>query len=164
MYQIWVKHLEYEISSNPMAYIYKDYGFWEKLINWSLDRADTYEIRLWKTDLDNIENIKLLGKNVENQETKEVVFLGKVNDSIKNYLLQDYLTEEGCIKYFTIWFESEGDIISSLSHYGHEIVLDVSNLEESKGIKKELDSEFINVEILEYYIDEDGFLNVKDLI
>lgn len=84
MYQIWVKNLEYEISSNPMAYIYKDYGFWEKLINWSLDRADTYEIRLWKTDLDNIENIKLLGKNIENQETKEVVFVGKVNDSIKN--------------------------------------------------------------------------------
>lgn len=164
MYQVWVKHLEYEISPNPMAYIYMDYGFWEKLINWSLNRADTYEIRLWETDLDNIEDIKLLGENIENQETEEIVFVGKVNDSIKNYILQDYLTEEGYIKYFTILFERNGDMISSLSHYGHEIILDVSSLEESKNIKKELDSGLINVEILEYYIDEDGYLNVKDLI
>jgi len=166
MYTVFVNHTEEEhiVSSNNMAYIYNNQEFWDKIITWSIDRADSYQFRLWENDLKEIKDLSLLGENVDNKDTKEVVFTGKLNDGINNYLLKEYLTEEGSIKFFTILFEKDCKVISSLSHYGHEIHLEIENLEEAKELKEELDNEFIEAEILEYSTDEEGFISIKEVL
>lgn len=166
MYTVFVNHTEEEhiVSSNNKAYIYNNYEFWNKIISWSINRADTYQFRLWETDLKEIRDLSLLGEKNDDIDTKEIVYSGNLNDGVSKYLLEEYLTEEGAIKFFTIFFEKEGNIISSLSHYGHEIHLEIDNIDEAKELKKRLDNEFIEAEILEYTTDEEGFISIKEVL
>ncbi len=164
MYTIFIEHLEKSTTNNPIAYRYRDFSFWEKIIKWSISRASFYEVRLWEDDLKEINSIEMLGDLQINTETEEIVFAGKVNENIEYKLLSRYLTEDNHIKYFTVEFKNESDyIFSNLSHYGDEIILDVKDIEEARMVKKSLENEYLKVEILKSRINTDGYIEYEEL-
>jgi len=164
MYTIFIKHLEKYVTNNPIAYNYRDFSFWEKLIKWSISRASSYEVRLWESDLEKINSIDMLGKLQLNTETEEVVFAGKINENIEYKLLSRYLTEDNYIKYFTVIFKDDADyIFSTLSHYGDEVILYIKDIEEARMIKKSLENEYLKVEILKSRINTEGYIEYEEL-
>ena len=164
MYTIFIFFLEKSTTNNSIAYRYRDFSFWEKIIKWSISRASFYEVRLWEDDLKEINSIEMLGDLQINTETEEIVFAGKVNENIEYKLLSRYLTEDNHIKYFKVEFKNESDyIFSNLSHYGDEIILDVKDIEEARMVKKSLENEYLKVEILKSRINTDGYIEYEEL-
>ena len=122
------------IASNCMAHIWEDYSWWIDLINKSLKKADAFEMRLWPDDVEAIESGFKYGKKINNEETEEIVFQGKVTNDFEIEVQENFISREGYIKWFTLNLYHGEKLLFSSGHYGDEtLVFDLSE-EESRQI------------------------------
>ncbi len=123
------------IASNSMAHIWEDYSWWIDLVNKSLKKADTFEMRLWPDDVEAIESGLKYGTKINNEETEEIVFQGKVTNDFEIEVQENFTSREGYIKWFTLNLYHGKKLLFSSGHYGDEtLVFDLSE-EESHQIQ-----------------------------
>jgi hypothetical protein len=116
-----------EISSGNMAYIFADYSWWVDLVKKSLNKADTFETRVWSDDGEAIESGIKYGEKIDNEETKEIVFKGKVTNNFEIEVKENFLSKEGFIKWFTLNLYNGKKLLFSSQHYGDEtLIFDLS--------------------------------------
>ena len=116
-----------EISSGNMAYIFADYSWWVDLVKKSLNKADTFETRVWSEDGEAIESGIKYGKKIDNEETREIVFQGKVTNDFEIEVKENFLSKEGFVKWFTLNLYNGKKLLFSSQHYGDEtLIFDLS--------------------------------------
>ncbi len=108
-------------KTNPLAYKYEDYNWWVETLNYFVDKADSFEMRLWKEDLESIESAEKQGQKEENTKTDELVYKGHVGESFKKEVLENYLNKDGYIKWFSLNLWKNGELILSSEHYGSHL-------------------------------------------
>ncbi len=119
-------------ASNCTARILEDYSWWIDLAKKSLKKADTFEMRLWPDDVEAIESGLKYGTKINNEETEEIVFQGKVND-FEIEVQENFTSREGYIKWFTLNLYHGKKLLFSSGHYGDEtLVYDLSEEESHK--------------------------------
>lgn len=125
-----------KLASNDMAYIYVDYSWWIGLVKNVLKKADTFEMRLWSDDVEAIESGLKYGTKINNKETEEIVFQGKVTNDFEIEVQENFTSREGYIKWFTLNLYYGKKLLFSSGHYGDEtLVFDLSE-EESHQIQE----------------------------
>ncbi len=116
-----------KFASNNMAHIFEDYTWWIGLVKKVLKKAETFEMRLWSDDVEAIESGLKYGTKVNNKETEEIVFQGKVTNDFEIEVQEDFMSREGCIKWFTLNLYRGEKLLFSSGHYGDEtLVFDLS--------------------------------------
>ena len=116
-----------EISSGNMAYIFADYSWWVDLVKKFLNKADTFETRVWSEDGEAIESGIKYGKKIDNEETREIVFQGKVTNDFEIEVKENFLSKEGFVKWFTLNLYNGKKLLFSSQHYGDEtLIFDLS--------------------------------------
>ncbi len=120
-------------ASNCMAHIFEDYSWWIGIIKKSLKKADTFEMRLWPDDVEAIESGLKYGMEINNEETEEIVFQGKVTNDFEIEVQKNFTSREGYIKWFTLNLYHDKKLLFSSGHYGDEtLVFDLSEEEISQ--------------------------------
>ena len=117
------------ISSNPLVPILAGYDWWVDLAQKALKCAEEFE-------MEGIESAQKFGKQVPNNETKELVFRGKMSPQLEQEILTDYLTKEGYIKWFTLILKKEHNHIFTSSHYGDETYISLDTKEQVDAIQE----------------------------
>ena len=116
-----------DISSRNMVSIFADYSWWVDLVKKSLNKADTFETRVWSEDGEAIESGIKYGKKIDNEETREIVFQGKVTNDFEIEVKENFLSKEGFIKWFTLNLYNGKKLLFSSQHYGDEtFIFDLS--------------------------------------
>lgn len=123
------------IATNNMVPIFHCYKWWEDLAKKALEKADEFEMRLWEHDLEGIESGEKFGKKVPNNETREIIYKGKVVPELKQEILTNYLAKEGYIKWFTLMLKKDNEYIFSSEHYGDETYIFVNTIEQVSAIQ-----------------------------
>lgn len=119
-----------DISSRNMAPIFVDHSWWVDLVKKSLNKADAFETRLWSDDGEAIESGIKYGEKVVNEESRELVFQGKVTNDFEVEVKEHYLSKEGSIKWFTLNLYKGRKMLFSSQHYGDEtLIFDLSEEE-----------------------------------
>jgi len=116
-------------APNNLAPIFSGYEWWVDLAKGALERADEFEMRLWEDDLEGIKSGQKFGQRILNNETREIVFRGRIVPELKREILTNYLTEEGYIKWFTLILKRNKEHIFASSHYGDETLISVQTQE-----------------------------------
>ena len=99
-----------------------DYSWWHVAVRKICARATDFEIRCWPDEPEAIETGRRFGSQVENTETQELVFRGKVTEAFCRTLCTQYLAS-GTLRWFTlILYQNETALLSS-EHYGAEMYL-----------------------------------------
>ncbi len=120
-------------TRNCTARILEDYSCWIDLVNKSLKKADTFEMRLWPDDVEAIESGLKYGTKINNEETEEIVFQGKVTNDFEIEVQENFTSREGYIKWFTLNLYHGKKLLFSSGHYGDEtLVYDLSEEESHK--------------------------------
>ncbi|OPZ90073.1 MAG: hypothetical protein BWY74_02466 [Firmicutes bacterium ADurb.Bin419] len=101
----------------------KSYDFWKAMIQKISQVATEFEIRCWKNEALAIEIGEKFGECVNNFETEEIVYQGKITVELISEILNNYLTEDGRLKWFSIFFKKDKKTIFSSEHYGTEIII-----------------------------------------
>jgi len=127
-----IKYLLNDKSYIPYA---KSYDFWKAMIQKMSRKATEFELRCWEDEEAAIETGEKFGKRVDNFETKEIVYQGKVTKEFITEISNNYLTGEKRLKWFSIFFKTDKIIFSS-EHYGTEIIMRHINDEEIDEVKK----------------------------
>jgi len=122
--------------ANHFAPIFESYDWWVDLAEKALENADEFEMRLWECDIESIESGQKFGTQVPNNETREIVFSGRVVPELKQEILTNYLAKEGHIKWFTLNLKMGNEDIFSSEHYGDETYIFVNTKEEVEAIQK----------------------------
>lgn len=118
------------ISSRNMAPIFADYSWWVDIVKKSLNKADTFEIKVWPYDEEAIESGRRYGEKIDNEETREIVFQGKVRNDFDMEVKENFLSKEGFIKWFTLNLYNGKKLLFSSQHYGDEtLIFDLSEEE-----------------------------------
>ena len=99
----------------------KDYRLWKSLACKLGDTSTKFEIRCWRDELYAIETGEHFGKQIVNMETQELVFQGEVTEGFIKEISENYLTPTGALKWFTIVFYHQDEMICTCGHYGSEI-------------------------------------------
>ena len=107
----------------------KSYDFWKAMIQKTSQVATEFEIRCWKNEALAIETGEKFGERVNNFETEEVVYQGKITEEFISEILNNYLTGDGRLKWFSIFLKKDKKNIFNSEHYGTVIVV--------RGISKE---------------------------
>ena len=116
-----------DISSRNMVSIFADYSWWVDLVKKFLNKADTFETRVWSEDGEAIESGIKYGKKIDNEETREIVFQGKVTNDFEIEVEKNFLSKEGFIKWFTLNLYNGKKLLFSSQHYGDEtLIFDLS--------------------------------------
>ncbi|MSU03444.1 hypothetical protein [Tissierella pigra] len=116
-----------DISSRNMASIFADYSWWVDLVKKFLNKADTFETRVWSEDGEAIESGIKYGKKIDNEETREIVFQGKVTNDFEIEVKENFLSKEGFVKWFTLNLYNGKKLLFSSQHYGDEtLIFDLS--------------------------------------
>ena len=114
-------------SSRNMASIFADYSWWVDLVKKSLNKADTFEIRVWPDDGEAIESGIKYGKKIDNEETREIVFQGKVTNDFEIEVKENFSSKEGFVKWFTLNLYNGKKLLFSSQHYGNQtLIFDLS--------------------------------------
>lgn len=121
--------------ANNMAPILDSYEWWVDLVKKALENADEFEMRLWEDDLEGIKSGEKFGEKVPNNETKEIVYKGKMVSELKEEILTNFLTEEGYIKWFTLTLRRENEDIFTSEHYGDETYILVHTMEQVQAVR-----------------------------
>lgn len=109
------------------------YDYWEEMVSKLCETATDFEIRCWSDEMPAIESGKKFGKQVENRETLELVFQGRITPGFISELLVNCLTEAGHLKWFTLNLMKGDRMIFHSGHYGTEPYLsDISDAEIDK--------------------------------
>lgn len=124
------------IASNDIAPIFDSFKWWEDLAKKALEYANEFEMRLWEDDFEGIKSGQKFGKRVSNKQTMEIVFQGKLNDKFKHEILNNYLTCEGYIKWFTLSLKKDNEDIFWSAHYGDETYISVDTRDQVDAIRK----------------------------
>jgi len=128
-----IKYLLTEGSFVPYA---KSYDFWKAMIQKISQKVTEFEIRCWENEEPAIETGEKFGKRADNFVTKEIVYQGKVTKDFITEILNSYLTGNGRLKWFSIFFKKDNKIIFSSEHYGTEIIMHNINDEEIEAVRK----------------------------
>ncbi len=116
-----------DISSRNMVSIFADYSWWVDLVKKFLNKADTFETRVWSEDGEAIESGIKYGKKIDNEETREIVFQGKVTNDFEIEVKENFLSKEGFVKWFTLNLYNGKKLLFSSQHYGDEtLIFDLS--------------------------------------
>jgi hypothetical protein len=118
--------------------------------------ATEFEIRCWKNEVLSIETCEKFGECVSNFETEEIVYQGKITEEFISEIINNNMTEDGRLKWFSIFFKKDKKIIFSSEHYGTEIIIR-RIVEEEIDVIKEFLKQFKEVDyvhILEEKIGE----------
>lgn len=108
--------------------------FWCLLIKKLVVSASEFEIRCWNDETEGIEFAQKHGIPLPNPQTKELVFRGPISDLFVNALLENCLSSNGTMLWFTVnLYEGEKLILSS-SHWGSEITLPGIDIERVDSI------------------------------
>ncbi len=122
-----------KFASNNMAHIFEDYTWWIGLVKKVLKNAETFEMRLWSDDVEAIESGLKYGTKINNKETEEIVFQGKVTNDFEIEVQEDFMSREGYIKWFTLNLYRGENLLFSSGHYGDEtLVFDLSEEEANR--------------------------------
>lgn len=125
-----------KIAKNNMAPIFESYEWWVELVSKVLKNTDEFEMRLWKDDIEGIQSGQRFGKQVPNNNTMEIVFRGKLIPELEQEILNNYLTKEGHIKWFTLNLKKGREYVFSNAHYGDEKLITVDSIEQVNAIQK----------------------------
>lgn len=106
-----------------------DYSWWLVVVRRLCAHATDFEIRCWPGEEEAIETGRRFGTQVENTETKELVFKGKMTEDFCRTLCTQYLAS-GSLRWFTLILYKNGTPLLSSEHYGAEMYL--LNLEEEE--------------------------------
>lgn len=109
-----------DISSRKTASIFEDYLWWVDLVKKNLNKVDAFEIRVWPEDREAIKSGIKYGKKIDNEETREIVFQGKVTDDFRIEVKENFLSKEGFVKWFTLNLYHNKKLSFSSQHYGAE--------------------------------------------
>ncbi|WMJ83218.1 hypothetical protein ACS3UN_09085 [Oscillospiraceae bacterium LTW-04] len=116
-----------DFSSRNVAPIFAEYSWWVNLVKKSLNKADTFETRVWPNDGEAIESGIKYGEKINNEETRELVFQGKVTNDFEIEVKENFLSKEGFIKWFTLNLYKGRKMLFSSQHYGDEtLIFDLS--------------------------------------
>lgn len=119
-----------DIFTRNMTSLFTEYLWWVDLVKKSLKKAKTFEIRVWSDDGEAIESGIKHGKKIDNEETREVVFQGKVTDDFKIEVKEKFFSREGFVKWFTLNLYHDKKLLLSSQHYGDEtFIFDLSEEE-----------------------------------
>ena len=99
----------------------EDYSFWRSLVTKLCGQTTEFEIRCWSDDTYAIETGECFGQSIPNTETQEVVFIGEITAEFTKEISENYLTPSGTLKWFTLNFYNQGELICNCGHYGTEI-------------------------------------------
>jgi len=114
----------------------ESYDFWKAMIKKIYQVATDFEIRCWEGEAAAIETGEKFGKRIDNFETKEIVYQGKVTEEFISEILDNYLTEDGRLKWFSIFFKKGDETIFSSEHYGTELIMFHVDAEEIEIVKE----------------------------
>ncbi len=149
MYQIGIKS-RYNFTNNCKT-ILDDYSWWISLVMQICKVANNFEIRCWKGETDTIDMGKRFGNPIENLTTNELVFKGRITDEFQKEVTTNYLTDDNCLKWFTLIAYRDEIMLFMSEHYGTEAhLLNVSS-DEISNVKSWIE-QFSSIEIV--HIDE----------
>lgn len=133
---IYVSHNENEIMINA--------NFWPKLMEFTLnsfvaDESHYIEFSCFDSEETVINEVKDKLENFELNNTwnNQIWIKGKLNDSVRKLILENYLTDDGKIKWFVIILNSDDkkSKVFNMAHYGTELYISGLLKEEIKTIE-----------------------------
>jgi hypothetical protein len=96
----------------------EDYSYWNPLMKYFLDKADSVEFQCWNEEVETINELKSLFIQALEIVLEEnlTIFKGPVTPALSNYLLLNFLNERNELKWFTV---NLGDGEKEVFHSGH---------------------------------------------
>ena len=128
--------IKYHLADGSFVPYAKSYDFWKAMIQKVSRKATEFELRCWEDEVAAIETGEKFGKRVDNFETKEIVYQGKLSKEFITEILNNYLTGDERFKWFSLFLKKDDEIIFFSEHYGTEIVIPHINDEEIDAVKK----------------------------
>lgn len=121
---------------NGIKAVLQDYSWWFDLVKNIAGRADTFEIRCWPGETEAIATGQRFGVQLENLETKELVFKGPISEAFLEHIYNDGFDNDGVLKWFTLDFYKGEELIFESGHYGTEPYVFVKTEEEVHKLKE----------------------------
>lgn len=100
--------------------VLEDRSWWLELARKTGSNADVFEIRCWPGENEAIATGRRFGEQVENNESREIVFRGPVSEAFLQHVCEEGFDECGMLKYFTLYFYKGNEPLFQSEHYGTE--------------------------------------------
>ncbi|TCO67709.1 hypothetical protein [Marinisporobacter balticus] len=96
------------------------YDFWKPLIDYFIKRCNKFRIDCWYEEVEGIQRAQLFGESVQSDINNMKIFEGQITEQFIKELIEHPFDKEGKIKWFSIFFMNDKDMILSSEHYGSE--------------------------------------------
>ncbi|WP_409250607.1 hypothetical protein V1502_10520 [Bacillus sp. SCS-153A] len=122
-------------SSFPKP-VNESYTYWSAIVKHFLVDSNTIEIHCWNEEKEIINEIISLGKLEMVKEENETIFRGPKSRLLTEYLLNNCISKNGGLKWFTLNLEQMGLPLFHSGHWGTELVLTNITTEDIAFIKR----------------------------
>ena len=112
------------------------YDYWLPLMEYFLKGSDTIEIHSWNDEKQVIEEISCFSNLMEiPTEHKLTYYKGKLTPEIAEHILRNNVTDNGRLKWFSIFLSKDGKSIFDSGHWGTEFFAHSVNQNDISFIK-----------------------------
>ncbi|WP_298469105.1 hypothetical protein [Psychrobacillus sp. FSL K6-4046] len=117
---------------------FQSYNYWFSLIDYFITSANFIEFHVWNEEVETIEELSLKTnlEKIDLHPMKMVCFQGDINKKIINFILQESLSQNGEIKWFSLFLKYNGNCFFESSHWGSEINIENPSEKEIIMFKK----------------------------
>lgn len=139
-----------------------DFSWWKDLVRIQLNRADYFEIRLWKEET----NHQALAfcqayAAYEEEDSYQKIYSGMIDENLKEELLKIAIGEEGLPIFFSLWLYRDGEQILASDHYGMEFVLSGYDQHSVVQAAEEIE-QIYGIDGIQIYMDEKDEQEVQE--
>lgn len=100
--------------------IFSEYDWWKELVQKAAEKATRFEIHCWKDEEEGIAFGEKFGTELESTD-HERAFAGDLTAEALAEMTENCVSEEGCLKYFTLNLYDGEKLLFTSEHYGYEV-------------------------------------------
>lgn len=115
----------------------ENYKYWFFLVDYYIQSANFIEFHVWNEEVETIEELSLKTdlEKISLHPMKMVCFQGNINEKLINYISKESLSQQGEIKWFSLFLKYNGNCFFESSHWGSEINIENPDKNEIKMFK-----------------------------